>query len=332
MGSLRHSLLIESARIESLRWFKHRELLYIIISLIGLFFFTQLLAFAFVGSLGFVFGIERLVAIASDTSSATSIELAFFLIAAFLPFFLVGWIWVGFFEGRSFWSIGLLAARPILAYGRGLLIGIAMILVVIAIMAIMGQVVVEQPWNRFAIGGALLVALGWMVQGAAEEFLIRGYLMQAVGRRYGIIAATVVSAVVFAIAHGANNHITVLSIVNLALYGILMSVYALREGNLWGVFAIHSVWNWAQGNLFGFEVSGNQLSSGIVLDLGENGPDWLTGGSFGLEGGLLTSVVLLGTLAILFTTILRGSESNYLQANQGAESSEDNGLVNQVDE
>ncbi|MEM7127294.1 MAG: CPBP family intramembrane glutamic endopeptidase [Chloroflexota bacterium] len=332
MSRLSHSLLIESARVESLRWFKQRQLLYIIVSLIGVVFLTQVVALVFVGSLGFIIGVERMVAVASDTSTATSEELTLFLIAAFLPFFLVGWIWVGFFERRSFSSNGLIAARPFLAYGRGLLIGLGMLLAVILIMSAMGYVVIEQPWNQLAIASALLVSLGWIVQGAAEEFLIRGFLMQIIGRRYGIIAAITVSSVIFAVAHGANSNITFLSIVNLTLYGVLMALYALWEGNLWGVFAIHSVWNWAQGNLFGFEVSGNQLRSGIVLDLGESGPDWLTGGPFGLEGGMITSVVLLATIAILLAVVLREGDSDQPQADQDAEDSEDNGLVNQIDE
>lgn len=303
MSGLNSSQLIESARIEKLRWFGHRHLLYIIVSVIGVVILSQILALIFTGLLAFFVGLDRTMNLALETSLAKPWELTLFLIVSFLPFFLAVWLWVLFFEGRAFLSNGLRAVHPLLAYGRGLLVGLGLILAVIGIMALLGDVGVEQPLNGAAVGAALLVAIGWAVQGAAEEFLTRGFIIQIVGRRFGVVSATIVSSTIFAVAHGANPNVTWLAVVNLTLYAILMAVYALWEGNLWGVFAIHSVWNWAQGNLFGFEVSGNQLGNGIVLDLAERGPDWITGGPFGLEGGVITSTVLFLTLMALLVRV-----------------------------
>ncbi len=88
--------------------------------------------------------------------------------------------------------------------------------------------------------------------------------------------------------------------INLFLFGIFASVYAMNEGGLWGVFAIHSFWNWAQGNLLGLEVSGSLIGGTTLINLKENGSDLLTGGAFGPEGGLAITIVLVIGCAILF--------------------------------
>ena len=81
--------------------------------------------------------------------------------------------------------------------------------------------------------------------------------------------------------------------INLFLFGVFACIYAMQEGSLWGVFAIHSLWNWAQGNLFGLEVSGSKFGATTLFNLKEVGPDLLTGGAFGPEGGFAVTLVLI---------------------------------------
>jgi membrane protease YdiL (CAAX protease family) len=100
--------------------------------------------------------------------------------------------------------------------------------------------------------------------------------------------------------HGANAGLSVLALANLALFGLFAGCYALREGGLWGVCAVHSAWNWAQGSLFGFEVSGHAPQWSVLVRLRAQGPDWLTGGAFGPEGGAaVTAMLVLGLAAVL---------------------------------
>lgn len=61
----------------------------------------------------------------------------------------------------------------------------------------------------------------------------------------------VVNSIVFALLHMANTGISLLALLNLFLFGVFMSVYMVRRGNLWGACAIHAVWNFVQGNVFG---------------------------------------------------------------------------------
>jgi len=110
--------------------------------------------------------------------------------------------------------------------------------------------------------------------------------------------AILISSLLFALLHGANDNITLFAIVNLILFGVFISLFALREGSIWGVCAWHAVWNWLQGNFYGLEVSGRKESIAL-LNLQETGPDWLTGGKFGPEGGFVVTIILLLGIVIL---------------------------------
>jgi len=226
-----------------------------------------------------------------------------FLVGAFLPMFFQIWIWLWVFERRPLWTTGM--ERPFLRkYARGFALGLCMFTAVIALLALFNSVIVETPlvggFSLLTLAGALLLFLGWMIQGAAEEILARGFLLPVLGVRWGPLAGVVVSSLFFASLHLFNPHLSFISLLNLALFGFFAAFYALYEGGLWGIFAIHAVWNWAQGNLYGFSVSGVEISNGILLDLMENGPDWLTGGLFGPEGGLVVTFVLIISLLLVW--------------------------------
>ncbi len=302
---IQNSRLIESAHVPTLRWFKTWHGPYVVLSIIGVFLLYVLI----VSVLGFVgMNFTDINESLADLGRVKPWQVMAGLILFFLPFFISVWLWVRFFEGRPFVANGLLSAKPFAEYWGGVVSGFIMLTAVVAIMSLLGNVTVERPFSRLAISAAILVAIGWIVQGAAEEFFTRGFITQIVGRRYGVVAGILVSAIIFTILHGSNNNVTLLALTNLMLVSVFLSIYSLQEGALWGVFGWHSVWNWAQGNLFGFEVSGNDLTpKSIVIDLAENGPDWLTGGAFGLEGGVIASAVLLVGIGWLLVRKKRNS-------------------------
>jgi membrane protease YdiL (CAAX protease family) len=121
-----------------------------------------------------------------------------------------------------------------------------------------------------------------------------------VGARYRPWLGVILSAIVFATLHSLNPNLSPIAVINLFLFGVFTAFYALREGGLWGVCSIHAAWNWAQSHLFGLQVSGLTPPGGTLFDLMEAGPDVITGGSFGLEGGLAVTVVLLVSCALVW--------------------------------
>lgn len=206
------------------------------------------------------------------------------------------WLWVRIKERRSFASLGFEsrsdAPRTAL---RGAAIGFAMLLVCVLVPLALGQT--ELTWAAPSAAGVAFIFLmlaAFLVQGSSEEILLRGFLTQAVARRWGLVAAIVIQAVVFTAMHGANPGIGVLPVVNLLLFATFASFMSLADGSLWGICAMHGVWNWAQGNLFGVAVSGGTTADSLFTTTEMLGANQLvTGGSFGVEGSLVTTVVYL---------------------------------------
>ena len=232
------------------------------------------------------------------------------LITSFVLIYFILWLWLRFFEKRPFWTLGYEIKNAVMQYGRGFLIGGLMFGGAVGILTITDGISFEKGvathQGLAALGGVFVVLIGWVVQGGAEEALIRGWVLPVIGARYKPWIGLLVSSLIFALLHGLNPGLSVVALVNLALFGAFAGLYAMREGSIWGISALHSVWNWVQGNFFGFEVSGTNASGGTLLNLMETGEDWLTGGTFGPEGGLAVTIVLL--VAITVTLFWRKKE------------------------
>lgn len=242
-----------------------------------------------------------------DMQNASALEAGFWmglqLIFSFALIYLILWAWLKFFEKRPFHTMGFEAGDALSKYGRGFFFGLLMFGGSVAILALTGSVAFENgdpaKQGAAALGGVVLVLAGWLVQGAAEEVLIRGWALPVIGARYKPWVGLLVSSLIFSLLHGLNPGLSAIALVNLALFGVFAGLYAIREGSLWGICAIHSVWNWVQGNFFGFEVSGTEAGGGTLLNLMETGADWLTGGPFGPEGGLAVTIVLMISIGLV---------------------------------
>ena len=142
------------------------------------------------------------------------------------------------------------------------------------------------------LGGLLVALLTLLCVGAGEELVMRGVLLQQVGRGWGVRAGVVVSSLVFGLFHLPNVFVAevepavglIAVLVLVALGGVFAYATLLTRG-LWLPAALHASWNFAQGPLLGFPISG-QPSHGLVQPL-VRGPAWVTGGAFGPEGGLV---------------------------------------------
>jgi membrane protease YdiL (CAAX protease family) len=140
-----------------------------------------------------------------------------------------------------------------------------------------------------------------------EEVLFRGYIFQTL-RRIHPGAAIVVSSLVFAALHARNNHITLLALGNLVVAGVLLALAYERYGRLWFPIGLHLLWNVFSGPILGYEVSG-YASERTVLRTYATGPEWLTGGRFGIEGSLwVLAVEGAGIAWLLWTGNRRGAD------------------------
>jgi membrane protease YdiL (CAAX protease family) len=220
------------------------------------------------------------------------------------------WAWL--FERRSPAALGFNGA-VLVRYGRGLLVGAAFLLASIGLAWALGAYRIEGAGVWTAPAPALFLPIlclfaGFMVQGATEELMLRGWLMQLVASRHGLIAAVLVNSIVFAVLHAGNikpSPELALALGNLLLFAVMISLYAIKEGSLWGVCAWHSAWNTLLGVGFGLDVSGEHVAvKSLVVDLApaQGAPWWLTGGAFGPEASVATSVILLGGVVFFLAT------------------------------
>lgn len=149
------------------------------------------------------------------------------------------------------------------------------------------------PWS-LAISTPLAEML---FAGLFEEILFRGVLFRITERALGSWPALAISSVVFAAAH-LGDSITVIGLINTALAGLLLCAAFMLTRRLWLGIGIHAAWNYTLGSICSIAVSGHPASGWMVGTL--SGPDWLTGGAYGLEASLLTTVVMGVLFAILY--------------------------------
>jgi membrane protease YdiL (CAAX protease family) len=152
-------------------------------------------------------------------------------------------------------------------------------------------------WNEvhFVTGDLLLGFVLMVLIALTEELVFRGYILNNLLESMNKWTALAVSAAMFALAHGSNPGISSVAIANLLLAGMLLGINLIYTRNIWFAVLFHFSWNFIQGPVLGYTVSGLPLKGVLQPDL--KGPWWLTGGEFGLEGSFITTCLF--ALAVL---------------------------------
>lgn len=140
----------------------------------------------------------------------------------------------------------------------------------------------------------------WLLQGGTEEVATRGWLLTRIAARTNLPLAIGISSSLFGILHLGNAGVTFLSVLNIILDGVLAALLFIYTDSIWLVVAQHGTWNYVQGNLLGFQVSGTGADASIFTFTMGSGPDWLTGGEFGAEGSIITTLVLLLSVVLVY--------------------------------
>lgn len=193
----------------------------------------------------------------------------------------------------------------------GLLLGAITITAMFVILLLSGNIILENALTAPYISENLFIFLIlFILVGVFEEAFFRGYIMNAMaerGNKKWMIYLT--SAALFGIVHLGNPNVQILGILNVILVGILFAYMFDKTKSLLLPIGFHITWNYFQGTVFGFPVSGTAPYGMYEIDI-SGGANWLTGGSFGLEGGLLTTV-MIGLLFGVVYFYTRNRKSNY---------------------
>ena len=206
-------------------------------------------------------------------------------------------------EKRSLSSIGFNKNNWLKKYSLGFLIGLVMMSIIVLILLSFGYITVEknpiQLVGISAISSILVILFGWIIQGATEEIVTRGWLLNVLSTKYNIGVGLLISSTLFGLMHLTNPNVNYIAVINIILVGLFYGLYVIKTNDLWAVCGMHSAWNFAQGNIFGFEVSGLDVSVGSLIDLNLVGNNVITGGAFGPEAGIISTFILLVSIGIL---------------------------------
>ena len=167
-------------------------------------------------------------------------------------------------------------------------------------------------WLAVLVPATLFVCVGFY-----EELVFRGYQLRnaaeglnssSLGPRGAVLLAWALSSAFFGYLHAANPSATILSTANVALAGLMLGCGYVLTGELAIPIGLHVTWNFFQGTVFGFPVSGLRIGGATFLSIEQGGPDLWTGGPFGPEGGLLAPAAMaLGiVLTALWVRLRRG--------------------------
>lgn len=141
----------------------------------------------------------------------------------------------------------------------------------------------------------------FLVGAVSEEVLFRGYLLQTFVREEKAAVGIVFTSLLFALAHGQNPGAGRFSLINTFIAGVWFALAYMKTRNIWFPLGIHLMWNWLQGPIFGINVSGiKELNPHPLLRSTDLGPEWLTGGPYGIEGGAACTAVLIIFILLLY--------------------------------
>jgi len=228
---------------------------------------------------------------------------ALFYLSYLLAVLLATWLARRFLDKRPFLDLGLRLRR---GWWADLLLGAASGGVLMA-----GVYLVQWAAGWLEFGGFAWQAMSWgqllpslasafflyVVVGINEELIVRGYVLQNLAEGLNMAWAVVISSAIFGLLHLGNPYASWVSTANIAVAGAFLAAGYLVTRSLWLPIGLHFGWNFFQGTVFGFPVSGTDGFHLIRQTVA--GPAWVTGGPFGPEAGITgLAAMAMGTALI----------------------------------
>ncbi|MCS6816713.1 MAG: CPBP family intramembrane metalloprotease [Blastocatellia bacterium] len=209
-------------------------------------------------------------------------------------------------DRRPFQSLGYQwRQRGWCEYLVGFGLAALMITIVVLIELPLGHVDLQWEGRPAAetASGTLQAFFFFNVAAAFEEFLFRGYPLQTLLLDVRPTLAVSAPSLLFGLGHAGNPNASALGVFNTVLAGVWLSIAYMKTHRLWLPIGLHAGWNFTMSTIYGLTVSGIEERIGTSLfRASQTGPAWLTGGSYGPEGGVLVTVVLIGASLWLWRT------------------------------
>lgn len=193
-----------------------------------------------------------------------------------------------------------LAASGVPVFFRGFALGALLMVVNVAVVAFAGDLALG-PGGWPTLAGLPGIAL---LAGVYEELIARGIVFRNLENVFGSVIAIALSAALFGALHLGNPHATPLSAIAIGLEGgVLLAAVYMATRSLWWPIGLHVAWNFTETGVFGIADSGNPGHG--LLQAQFNGPEWLTGGVFGIEASAVAVIVCLAAASVFFARARR---------------------------
>ncbi|HYJ45179.1 MAG TPA: CPBP family intramembrane glutamic endopeptidase, partial [Pyrinomonadaceae bacterium] len=166
------------------------------------------------------------------------------------------------------------------------------------------------------IGRTLLASVPvFILAAAAEEAIFRGYPLQTMARSGLAWVAIIITSVIFSSGHLDNpNVVPGFTFINTAIAGVWLALAYLKTRNLWFPLGIHWAWNWTMAAVLGLPVSGiTRITPDPLMRASDLGPAWITGGTYGIEGGAACTLALLISTVFIWRTRLVSPDAEMLR-------------------
>lgn len=255
--------------------------------------------------LGQVMGLGRKIEALDDFFNLLYQKDIFFLLIIYSTAFtlILAYVFARKILKRTNLSLGLVDDNKIKNYGKGILLGFGLLTLIILILNLAGFAQIEKNPRGFDIKLFLIFLPAWIIQGFEEEFLLRAILMNQMAARGKISLAIIANSLIFSIFHLGNADFNIMAFVNIFLMGLVFSLIFYLQDSIYMVGAAHSFWNMIMANIYGSPVSGNKQAPGTLFNTNLKGPELISGGGFGVEGSIVTTIVLAILIIILIRKI-----------------------------
>lgn len=236
-----------------------------------------------------------------------------FELFAFAFISLIVILWARYIEKSPWAGLGFTKKGAGKDFLLGWGIGAAMLTTCVLLMWGFGAIQVTSfQFSANLVGEFLILVLAWSIQGTTEELLTRGWMFSSLAAKHNIPVGILVSSLFFSFLHLGNDGISLIPLLDLTLFAILACLVMLKTGNLWVIGGLHAAWNCFQGNVFAFPVSGTQAGQSFIA-VETSGPDWLSGGAFGVEGSVISLLIQAGMITWLVYELYFTSPSTELE-------------------
>ena len=212
-----------------------------------------------------------------------------------------------YIDKESFQSTGFYRFRSLKDSSIGFAIGA--VIMILGFTCLIGLNEITWVGTQFDIRKIVQLIVFCIFVAIAEELAFRGYILNNLMKSMDKRVALLVSSVAFSLLHLLNPDHSWFSFINITLAGILLGISYIYTQSLWLPIALHFSWNFFQGPVFGYNISGNVINYSIITQ-SRSADNLINGGPFGFEGSILSVVFQVVAIVIIYRTF-RKKEGDY---------------------